>query len=179
MFKVTCASMASIVLVDVQGSCQVGRQDLRGTFCASVLSFSLNARVPNTLPSLLLLKLQFNDESLQWWVTPIAPPALTWRPSLSGKAVMAPNLDPFGRDRAAYQEHSRQRRIAEREARRCDAHSFLLLSRVTGFNVSRGRQLQPFLCLSQCVYSRSQSPKATSSGAKRQESRAQRRPVLR
>lgn len=31
---------------------------------------------------------------------------------------MAPNLDPFGRDRAAYQEHSRQRRIAEREARR-------------------------------------------------------------
>lgn len=31
---------------------------------------------------------------------------------------MAPNLDSFGRDRAAYQEHSRQRRIAEREARR-------------------------------------------------------------
>ncbi|XP_076606463.1 PAX3- and PAX7-binding protein 1 [Chaetodon auriga] len=38
--------------------------------------------------------------------------------SLSSKAVMAPNLDSFGRDRAAYQEHSRQRRIAEREARR-------------------------------------------------------------
>ncbi|XP_047463778.1 PAX3- and PAX7-binding protein 1 [Mugil cephalus] len=38
--------------------------------------------------------------------------------SLSNKAVMAPNLDPFGRDRAAYQEHIRQRRIAEREARR-------------------------------------------------------------
>ncbi|XP_022065045.2 PAX3- and PAX7-binding protein 1 [Acanthochromis polyacanthus] len=38
--------------------------------------------------------------------------------SLSNKAVMAPNLDSFGRDRAAYQEHSRQRRIAEREARR-------------------------------------------------------------
>ncbi|KAM4620751.1 PAX3- and PAX7-binding protein 1 [Polymixia lowei] len=38
--------------------------------------------------------------------------------SLSNKAVMAPNLDSFGRDRTAYQEHSRQRRIAEREARR-------------------------------------------------------------
>uniref|UniRef100_A0A672HE17 PAX3 and PAX7 binding protein 1 n=1 Tax=Salarias fasciatus TaxID=181472 RepID=A0A672HE17_SALFA len=38
--------------------------------------------------------------------------------SLSNKAVMAPNLDSFGRDRAAYQEHNRQRRIAEREARR-------------------------------------------------------------
>ncbi|XP_034034245.1 PAX3- and PAX7-binding protein 1 [Thalassophryne amazonica] len=38
--------------------------------------------------------------------------------SLSNKAVMAPNLDSFGRDRATYQEHSRQRRIAEREARR-------------------------------------------------------------
>lgn len=31
---------------------------------------------------------------------------------------MAPNLDSFGRDRTAYQEHGRQRRIAEREARR-------------------------------------------------------------
>ncbi|KAM4727218.1 LOW QUALITY PROTEIN: PAX3- and PAX7-binding protein 1 [Anableps anableps] len=38
--------------------------------------------------------------------------------SLSNKAVMAPSLDSFGRDRAAYQEHNRQRRIAEREARR-------------------------------------------------------------
>ncbi|XP_020495500.1 PAX3- and PAX7-binding protein 1 [Labrus bergylta] len=38
--------------------------------------------------------------------------------SLSSKAVMAPSLDSFGRDRTAYQEHSRQRRIAEREARR-------------------------------------------------------------
>ncbi|XP_029303358.1 LOW QUALITY PROTEIN: PAX3- and PAX7-binding protein 1 [Cottoperca gobio] len=38
--------------------------------------------------------------------------------SLSNKAVMAPNLDSFGRDRAAYTENSRQRRIAEREARR-------------------------------------------------------------
>ncbi|XP_058483009.1 PAX3- and PAX7-binding protein 1 [Solea solea] len=38
--------------------------------------------------------------------------------SLSNKAVMAPSLDSFGRDRTAYQEHSRQRRIAEREARR-------------------------------------------------------------
>ncbi|KAF7653297.1 hypothetical protein LDENG_00085100 [Lucifuga dentata] len=38
--------------------------------------------------------------------------------SLSNKAVMAPNLDSFGRDHTAYQEHSRQRRIAEREARR-------------------------------------------------------------
>ncbi|KAK5887473.1 hypothetical protein CesoFtcFv8_016073 [Champsocephalus esox] len=38
--------------------------------------------------------------------------------SLSNKAVMAPNLDSFGRDRAVYQENSRQRRIAEREARR-------------------------------------------------------------
>ncbi|XP_072302194.1 PAX3- and PAX7-binding protein 1 isoform X2 [Eucyclogobius newberryi] len=35
--------------------------------------------------------------------------------SLSSKAVVAPNL---GRDRAVLQEHSRQRRIAEREARR-------------------------------------------------------------
>ncbi|KAM4047704.1 PAX3- and PAX7-binding protein 1 [Anomaloglossus baeobatrachus] len=34
------------------------------------------------------------------------------------KALMAPNLDSFGRDRAAYQEHAKQRRIAEREARR-------------------------------------------------------------
>ncbi|KAF6719967.1 PAX3- and PAX7-binding protein 1 [Oryzias melastigma] len=38
--------------------------------------------------------------------------------SLSNKAVMAPSLDSLGRDRAAYQEHNRQRRIAEREARR-------------------------------------------------------------
>ncbi|KAJ8276583.1 hypothetical protein COCON_G00083350 [Conger conger] len=38
--------------------------------------------------------------------------------SLSSKAVMAPNLDSFGRDRNAYQEHAKQRRIAEREARR-------------------------------------------------------------
>ncbi|XP_023661080.1 PAX3- and PAX7-binding protein 1 [Paramormyrops kingsleyae] len=38
--------------------------------------------------------------------------------SLSNKALMAPNLDSFGRDRAAYQEHAKQRRIAEREARR-------------------------------------------------------------
>ncbi|KAM8975478.1 PAX3- and PAX7-binding protein 1 isoform 2-T2 [Pelodytes ibericus] len=36
----------------------------------------------------------------------------------SSKAVMAPNLDNFGRDRALYQEHAKQRRIAEREARR-------------------------------------------------------------
>ena len=33
------------------------------------------------------------------------------------KALMAPNLDSFGRDRALYQEHSK-RLIAEREARR-------------------------------------------------------------
>ncbi|XP_073685556.1 PAX3- and PAX7-binding protein 1 [Garra rufa] len=38
--------------------------------------------------------------------------------SLSSKAVMAPNLDSFGRDRTAYQELAKQRRIAEREARR-------------------------------------------------------------
>ncbi|XP_068126577.1 PAX3- and PAX7-binding protein 1 [Hyperolius riggenbachi] len=38
--------------------------------------------------------------------------------SHSSKAVMAPNLDTFGRDRASYQEHAKQRRIAEREARR-------------------------------------------------------------
>ncbi|XP_056415451.1 PAX3- and PAX7-binding protein 1 isoform X1 [Hyla sarda] len=38
--------------------------------------------------------------------------------SHSSKAVMAPNLDSFGRDRATYQEHAKQRRIAEREARR-------------------------------------------------------------
>lgn len=37
---------------------------------------------------------------------------------VSGKAVMAPSLDAFGRDRTAYQEHAKQRRIAEREARR-------------------------------------------------------------
>lgn len=47
-------------------------------------------------------------------------PLLTWILSLADKAVMAPNLDSFGRDRAAYQEHNRQRRIAEREARRCE-----------------------------------------------------------
>lgn len=50
--------------------------------------------------------------------------ALKWLLSLTDKAVMAPNLDSFGRDRAAYQEHSRQRRIAEREARRYEAHLF-------------------------------------------------------
>lgn len=44
---------------------------------------------------------------------------------VSGKAVMAPNLDPFGRDRTAYQEQAKQRRIAEREARRY-AHKKLL-----------------------------------------------------
>lgn len=49
-------------------------------------------------------------------------PVLIWLLSLADKAVMAPNLDSFGRDRAAYQEHSRQRRIAEREARRYDTH---------------------------------------------------------
>ncbi|XP_063812522.1 PAX3- and PAX7-binding protein 1 [Pseudophryne corroboree] len=38
--------------------------------------------------------------------------------SHSSKAVMAPNLDSFGRDRVSYQEHAKQRRIAEREARR-------------------------------------------------------------
>lgn len=38
---------------------------------------------------------------------------------------MAPNLDSFGRDRAAYQENSRQRRIAEREARRYEAQSLV------------------------------------------------------
>ncbi|XP_061904667.1 PAX3- and PAX7-binding protein 1 isoform X2 [Entelurus aequoreus] len=38
--------------------------------------------------------------------------------SLSNKAIMAPNLDTFGRDRTLYQENNRQRRIAEREARR-------------------------------------------------------------
>ncbi|XP_061155367.1 PAX3- and PAX7-binding protein 1 [Syngnathus typhle] len=38
--------------------------------------------------------------------------------SLSNKAVMAPSLDSFGRDRALHQESNRQRRIAEREARR-------------------------------------------------------------
>ncbi|XP_066555966.1 PAX3- and PAX7-binding protein 1 [Amia ocellicauda] len=38
--------------------------------------------------------------------------------SHSSKALMAPNLDSFGRDRGAYQEHAKQRRIAEREARR-------------------------------------------------------------
>lgn len=46
---------------------------------------------------------------------------LTWLLSLADKAVMASNLDSFGRDRAAFQEHSRQRRIAEREARRYEA----------------------------------------------------------
>ncbi|MGH0174039.1 UNVERIFIED_CONTAM: hypothetical protein FKN15_066861 [Acipenser sinensis] len=38
--------------------------------------------------------------------------------SHSSKALMAPNLDSFGRDRGVYQEHAKQRRIAEREARR-------------------------------------------------------------
>nr|XP_004468673.1 PAX3- and PAX7-binding protein 1 isoform X2 [Dasypus novemcinctus] len=37
--------------------------------------------------------------------------------SHSNKALMAPNLDSFGRDRALYQEHAK-RRVAEREARR-------------------------------------------------------------
>uniref|UniRef100_A0A3Q0RUJ3 PAX3 and PAX7 binding protein 1 n=1 Tax=Amphilophus citrinellus TaxID=61819 RepID=A0A3Q0RUJ3_AMPCI len=35
--------------------------------------------------------------------------------SLSNKAVMAPNLDSFGRDRAAYQEHMPRRKQATRE----------------------------------------------------------------
>ncbi|XP_069744876.1 PAX3- and PAX7-binding protein 1 isoform X1 [Narcine bancroftii] len=38
--------------------------------------------------------------------------------SHSSKTVMAPSLDSFGRDRALYQENAKQRRIAEREARR-------------------------------------------------------------
>ncbi|TRY83180.1 hypothetical protein DNTS_020676 [Danionella cerebrum] len=38
--------------------------------------------------------------------------------SLSSKPVLATNLDTFGRDRTAYQEFAKQRRIAEREARR-------------------------------------------------------------
>uniref|UniRef100_UPI00398ED117 PAX3- and PAX7-binding protein 1 isoform X2 n=1 Tax=Pristiophorus japonicus TaxID=55135 RepID=UPI00398ED117 len=38
--------------------------------------------------------------------------------SHSSKTVMTPSLDSFGRDRALYQENAKQRRIAEREARR-------------------------------------------------------------
>ncbi|XP_078514536.1 PAX3- and PAX7-binding protein 1 isoform X1 [Lissotriton helveticus] len=38
--------------------------------------------------------------------------------SHSSKALMAPNLDSFGRDRTLFQEHAKQRRVAEREARR-------------------------------------------------------------
>ncbi|XP_067897181.1 PAX3- and PAX7-binding protein 1 isoform X2 [Heterodontus francisci] len=38
--------------------------------------------------------------------------------SHSSKTIMAPSLDSFGRDRALYQENAKQRRIAEREARR-------------------------------------------------------------
>ncbi|XP_064413267.1 PAX3- and PAX7-binding protein 1 isoform X2 [Latimeria chalumnae] len=38
--------------------------------------------------------------------------------SHSSKALVAPNLDTFGRDRSHYQEHAKVRRIAEREARR-------------------------------------------------------------
>lgn len=38
--------------------------------------------------------------------------------SHSSKTVMVPSLDSFGRDRALYQENAKQRRIAEREARR-------------------------------------------------------------
>ena len=44
--------------------------------------------------------------------------AADWTVFVSGKAVTAANLDSFGRDRNAYQEHAKQRRIAEREARR-------------------------------------------------------------
>lgn len=47
---------------------------------------------------------------------------VTFSFSLPDKAAMAPNLDTFGRDRAAYQEQRRQRRIAEREARRYVAY---------------------------------------------------------
>jgi GC-rich sequence DNA-binding factor len=46
--------------------------------------------------------------------------------SVSGKAVMAPNLDSFGRDRTAYQELAKQRRIAEREARRYAKKSYII-----------------------------------------------------
>lgn len=63
---------------------------------------------------------------------------LTWCLSLSDKAVMAPNLDSFGRDRAAYQEHSRQRRIAEREARRYGAHLFSVCLFFGGSGVGGG-----------------------------------------
>ncbi|XP_059824681.1 PAX3- and PAX7-binding protein 1 isoform X2 [Hypanus sabinus] len=38
--------------------------------------------------------------------------------SHSSKTAMTPSLDAFGRDRALYQENAKQRRIAEREARR-------------------------------------------------------------
>lgn len=62
---------------------------------------------------------------MRFWVClNVSLPPLIWLLSFADKAVMAPNLDSFGRDRTAYQEHSRQRRIAEREARRYDdAHS--------------------------------------------------------
>lgn len=50
--------------------------------------------------------------------------------SLADKAVMAPKLDSFGRDRAAYQEHSRQRRIAEREARRYETFLCVCVSSI-------------------------------------------------
>ncbi|KAG8136565.1 hypothetical protein E2320_005134 [Naja naja] len=52
--------------------------------------------------------------------------------SHSNKALMAPNLDSFGRDRTLYQEHVK-RRTAEREARRkllrFSNHSFILCNR--------------------------------------------------
>ncbi|XP_060689719.1 PAX3- and PAX7-binding protein 1 isoform X1 [Hemiscyllium ocellatum] len=38
--------------------------------------------------------------------------------SHSNKTIVTPSLDAFGRDRALYQENAKQRRIAEREARR-------------------------------------------------------------
>uniref|UniRef100_A0A8C1KMA8 PAX3 and PAX7 binding protein 1 n=1 Tax=Cyprinus carpio TaxID=7962 RepID=A0A8C1KMA8_CYPCA len=65
--------------------------------------------------------------------------------SLSSKAVMAPNLDSFGRDRTAYQELAKQRRIAEREARRAEHKEGLssddeeTSTDITSFNAERDR----------------------------------------
>ncbi|KAG7267358.1 hypothetical protein CRUP_030957 [Coryphaenoides rupestris] len=62
-----------------------------------------------------------------------------------GKAVMAPSLDSFGRDRTLYQEHARQRRIAEREARRAEHREGLssddeeTSTDVTSFDMERDR----------------------------------------
>uniref|UniRef100_A0A3B4D3W3 GCF C-terminal domain-containing protein n=1 Tax=Pygocentrus nattereri TaxID=42514 RepID=A0A3B4D3W3_PYGNA len=71
--------------------------------------------------------------------------------SLSSKAVMAPNLDPFGRDRAAYQEYgtlARRRQAREQSGKRAEHKEGLssddeeTSTDITSFNLEKDRILK-------------------------------------